>query len=107
MKRVHFFVDEKGNAPFKKWFSSLKDKATQARIQTKIELLQLENFSNCRSIGEGVHELKINFGPGYRVYFAVVKDEIIILFGGGTKQSQNKDIKSAKDNYRRLKHDVH
>jgi len=69
---------------------------TQARIFRYVRSLSLGNFSNCRSLGEGVHELKIDVGPGYRVYFANAEKTIIILLCGGTKKHQHKDIQAAQ-----------
>ena len=58
--------------------------------------MELGNYSNVKSVGEGVYEYKIDFGPGYRVYFGQVGDELVILVGGGSKKKQNQDIQMAK-----------
>ena len=69
---------------------------TQGRIVARIERLQLGNFGNAKSVGEGVQELKMDFGPGYRVYFTRRGERIILLLCGGDKGSQSRDIARAK-----------
>ena len=81
-----------GKCPFKIWTDSLRNIQTQARVFRYVRSLSLGIFNNCRSVGEGVHELKIDFGPGYRVYFGNEGKTIVILLCGGSKKSQNKDI---------------
>ena len=71
--------------PFDEWFTGIRDGSTQARIETYIDRLSLGNFGNCTSAREGVSELKIDFGPGYRVYFGKDGDAIIILLGVARK----------------------
>jgi putative addiction module killer protein len=78
------------------WFSGLKDRASRARIDVRIRRLSLGNPGVVKSVGEGVSELKIDFGPGYRVYFGSEGKEIVILLGGGDKGSQSNDIKAAQ-----------
>lgn len=73
---------------FTKWFEKLKDKMLTMIISRAIHKLKLNNFSNCKSVGEGVHELKINFQKGYRIYFANIEGQIILLLCGGEKSSQ-------------------
>jgi putative addiction module killer protein len=102
-RRLVYCKDERGRSHFSSWLSSLKDKKTRARIQNKVRQLRVGNFSNCKSVGGAVHELKINFGPGYRVYFAPEGEEIIVLIGGGDKSTQEVDIENAKSRYRRYK----
>ena len=85
-----------GKCPFKRWTDSIRNIQTQARIFRYVRSLSLGNFNNCRPVGEGVHELKIDFGPGYRVYFGNDGKTIVILLCGGSKKSQNKDIALAQ-----------
>ena len=80
---------------FEKWFNKLSDNI-QLVIDKYIKRLVKGNFSNCKSVGEGIHELKIDFQKGYRIYFANISGEIIILLLGGDKSSQQKDIEQAK-----------
>jgi putative addiction module killer protein len=84
-------------------FSELKDRATRARIDVRIRRLSLGNPGVVKTVGDGVSELKIDFGPGYRVYFGSIGTEIVILLGGGDKGSQSKDIKAAQKLLRELK----
>jgi len=87
-------VNEK--VPFFEWLDSLKDLVTRLRIRRRLDRLELGNFGDCEPVGEGVLELKLAFGPGYRIYFAEQDDVIIILLCAGDKGSQKKDIKTAK-----------
>ena len=89
------YTDEQENNPFRIWFFDLNAQAA-AKVTTAITRLEGGNTSNAKSIGTGVYELKINFGPGYRVYFAYDGIDIVILLAGGTKKRQSKDIKTAK-----------
>jgi putative addiction module killer protein len=85
-----------GNAPFNDWLEALRDKKARAIIRARINRVRLGLLGDCKGVGEGVSELRIDFGAGYRVYFALRGDRIIILLCGGDKSSQNKDIKQAK-----------
>lgn len=80
---------------FRKWFFSLDARAA-AKVTTAIFRLQSGNTSNVKSVGSGVYEYKIDFGPGYRVYFAYDGKNIIILLAGGSKKRQDRDIEAAK-----------
>lgn len=80
---------------FTKWIQELKDLKGKARIQARIDKLEFGHFGDCESIGSGVLELRIHFGPGYRVYLMKKGQELVILLAGGDKGSQAKDIKQA------------
>lgn len=80
---------------FDQWFGGLKDIKGRFRIQARIDRAELGNFGDCEPVGEGVSEMRINFGPGYRVYFAQRGTLIVFLLLGGDKSSQAKDIKAA------------
>ena len=80
---------------FAKWLDNLRDLQARARIQARIERLALENPGDVAPVGEGVSELRINYGPGYRVYFKQRGRELIILLAGGDKRTQARDIKTA------------
>jgi len=95
--RVYLRVD--GASPFQQWFERLDDIA-HARITRHLTRLELGNTSNVKGVGEGVSELKIDFGPGYRVYFGMDGRTLVILLGGGTKKKQAADIKNAQDAWR-------
>ncbi len=81
-----------GSFPFQDWLHGLKDKRTKARIFQRIDRIRLGNFGDCRSVGLGVQELRIFWGAGYRVYYALWGTQIVLLLCGGDKNSQRKDI---------------
>lgn len=85
-----------GISPFSEWFGGL-DAVAAAKITTALTRLGLGNTSNVKGVGSGVFELKVDFGPGYRVYFGKDGPEIVILLGGGTKKRQQRDIQCAQD----------
>ncbi len=81
---------------FAAWFRSLRDRTTQGRIVARIERVQLGNFGDAKVLGDGVRELRMDFGPGYRVYFTRRGERIVLLLCGGDKGSQLRDIARAK-----------
>ena len=81
---------------FKKWIAKLRDQRARARISEYLERLLEGNFSNVKSLGGGISELKIHYGPGYRVYYTERKGLIIILLAGGDKSTQERDIAKAR-----------
>ena len=80
---------------FDRWFRKLRDRRARARIQIRIDRLALDLPGDVRPVGEGVSELRIDYGPGYRVYFVRRGEAVIVLLAGGNKASQNKDIARA------------
>ncbi|MGV2830800.1 type II toxin-antitoxin system RelE/ParE family toxin [Myxosarcina sp. GI1(2024)] len=95
-KIVLAYADEYGNEPFTKWLESLKDRKTAERIRVRLRRLESGLYGDCQPVGEGVLELRMFFGSGYRVYFGEDKGNIVILLCGGDKSSQKQDIKAAK-----------
>lgn len=87
---------------FAKWFIKLKDRRAKARIQARIDRIEIGNFGDVAPVGEGVSELRIHYGPGYRVYFVQRGSVVVILLSGGDKSSQNTDIVKAKEIARQL-----
>ena len=83
-------------AVFAKWLANLRDIKGQARILTRLESCRLGNLGDTKSLGGGIHELRIPVGPGYRVYFAKRRNMILLLLCGGSKSSQSRDIERAK-----------
>lgn len=80
---------------FAKWLDGLRDLRARARIQVRIERIADGNPGDTKPVGEGVSEMRIDYGPGYRVYFTNRGQQLIILLAGGDKRSQSKDIKTA------------
>ncbi|QQN62220.1 type II toxin-antitoxin system RelE/ParE family toxin [Bradyrhizobium diazoefficiens] len=81
---------------FTSWLRALKDANAVARIAARIRRLELGNLGDVKPVGEGVSELRIDYGPGYRIYFIQQGNTVIILLCGGDKRTQNKDIRAAK-----------
>ncbi|MEN6435964.1 MAG: type II toxin-antitoxin system RelE/ParE family toxin [Anaerolineaceae bacterium] len=80
---------------YKKWFASLQDRNARMRIDVRIRRISLGNLGDVKPVGEGVFEIRIDYGPGYRVYFLQEGVTLIILICGGDKSSQSRDIKRA------------
>jgi putative addiction module killer protein len=95
-KIILTYVKTNGSAPFNEWLEALKNRKARAIIRTRINRVRLGNLGDCKPVGEGISELRIKFGAGYRIYFGQEGDTIIILLSGGNKSSQDKDIKQAK-----------
>lgn len=87
---------ENGKIPFEEWYSQLSDQRTRVSIAARLTNLQNESFRNFKYLQGGVYELRIFLGPGYRVYFSMIGNAVVVLLGGGDKRSQNDDIKKAK-----------
>ncbi len=95
-------VEVRQTEVFSKWLCGLRDRQARARIQTRIDRLQLGLAGDVKPVGEGVSELRIDYGPGYRVYFVQRGRELVILLAGGDKRTQNQDIKTAIELARNL-----
>ena len=110
MAILRSFVNELGRSPFSEWFAAL-DAPAAGKVTVALTRLELGNFSNVRGVGSGVFECKIDFGPGYRVYFGKDGEQLVILLGGGTKKRQQRDIAAALDDWaeykRRKRLEVH
>ena len=87
---------------YSKWFDGLRDHAAQARINVRIRRISLGNPGDVKSIGKGVSELRIDYGPGYRIYFTKHGDAVVILLAGGDKRTQDKDIQLSLELARNL-----
>jgi putative addiction module killer protein len=95
---VREYLDTKGRSPYSAWFDNLNAEAA-AKIATAVTRISLGNFSNVEGVGHGVFEYKVDFGPGYRVYFGKDGERLVILLGGGTKKRQQRDIEAALANW--------
>ena len=95
MIEIKEYIGTDGRSPYARWFDRLNARAA-AKVAIALVRLEQGNFSNAKSVGAGVNECRIDFGPGYRVYFGRDGDTLIILLGGGTKKRQQQDIESAK-----------
>jgi len=105
-RQVEIYVTEKGKQPFVEWLESLKDIRTRSVVKSRINRLRLGLLGDTKSVGQGVFELRIDFGPGYRVYFGQSGNQIVILLLGGDKGSQKRDINTAQEywlDYRKRK----
>ena len=89
------FVTEDGKNPFHNWLNSLKDRVARAKVRVRLNRVKLGNFGDCKSVGKGVNELRVDCGPGYRVYFGKSEQTIVLLLCGGSTKSQSKNIELA------------
>jgi putative addiction module killer protein len=94
MVEVREYLDQRGQSPFAAWSDRLNREAA-AKVATALARIQQGNFSNTKSVGRAVYEYRIDFGPGYRIYFGKDGDLLVILVGGGTKKRQQEDIATA------------
>jgi len=94
MPEIRYYVAADGRQPFAEWFADLEAVA-RAKVTRAIARLEQGNISNVKSVGEGVLEVRIDFGPGYRIYFGRDGEALVILLTGGTKKRQQRDIDAA------------
>ena len=105
MMEIREYIDTAGRSPYARWFNRLNAQAAAKVVMTLVRMAQ-GNLSNTKGVGIGVFECRIDFGPGYRVYFGKDGDILIILLGGGTKRRQQQDIETVRDlwqDYKRRK----
>jgi putative addiction module killer protein len=88
---------ENGDVPFDIWFKNLRDIKLQAAVDARLARVRAGNLGDHKSVGSGVSELRIDKGPGLRVYIGFLRQKVIVLIGGGDKSTQNRDIRRAKD----------
>ena len=99
---VREYNNRQGHSSYADWFDALNAQAA-AKVATAVTRMALGNFSNVKGVGSGVFECRIDFGPGYRVYFGKDGERLVILLGGGTKKRQQQDIKAAVANWQDYK----
>jgi len=102
MIEIREYIDREGGSPYAKWFNRLNAPAA-AKIVTALVRMEQGNLTNTKGVGAGVFECRIDFGPGYRVYFGKDGDTLIILLGGGIKKRQQKDIEDARKIWKEYK----
>src|ERR1700737_5152594 len=98
------YLDAAGDSPYRDWFESLNAPAA-AKVTVALTRIELGNLSNVKGVGAGGQELRIDFGPGYRVYFGKDGDRLVILLAGGTKSRQQRDIAKAQKRWGEYKED--
>ena len=94
---IEIYQTKEGKKPFDEWFKKLKDKQAKAIILTRLERLKLGNFGDAEPVGNSISELKIHFGPGYRIYHTKIGSHVVLLLCAGIKTTQKKDIVRADD----------
>lgn len=107
-REIEYYVTEDGKAPFTEWLNWLKDLQSKAKIRVRLDRVRLGNFGDHGPVGTGVSELRIDFGPGYRIYYGREGEKIVVLLIGGAKGTQSKDIQKAQEywqNYRSRKNE--
>jgi putative addiction module killer protein len=105
MLLIREYVDERGHSPFARWFEDLDARAA-AKVAVALARIEIGNLANVKSVGGGVLEYRIDWGPGYRVYFGRDGASLVILLAGGTKRRQHRDVPAAQErwaDYRRRK----
>ena len=94
---INEYIDEKGKSPYADWLRDLRDARAKAKIIMQVDKMELSLFGDVEPIGEGLSELRIHYGPGYRVYYGKEQQHVYLLLCGGDKSTQSKDIKKAKE----------
>ena len=95
MIEIRHYVSETGNDYYQQWLDHLKDRTAKARITVRVNRLSAGAFGDCKPLGRGVWELRIDHGPGYRLYYAQVDRKLVLLLIGGDKRQQQTDIAKA------------
>lgn len=96
-REIQRYVTPEGRVPFDEWFDSFRDVKTKTIINKRLNRLSLGSLGDYRSVGEGVCELRIDFGPGYRIYYGQIGTAIVLLLCGGDKSTQDQDIRKAQE----------
>ena len=93
---IQYYRTPNGRAPFIAWFESIRDKNTKNRIDKRLERLEDGNFGDCQSVGRGVFELRLHFGPGYRIYFGQIDNRLVLLLCGAIRHHKHGILNSQK-----------
>jgi putative addiction module killer protein len=100
---LRYYQTSSAETPFVDWLQGLKDRQARTRIEARLARVASGNLGDIEPVGEGVMELRIDWGPGYRVYFSRLGQVVVLLLCGGDKRSQQKDIERAKDYFKDYK----
>ena len=92
MKKITIYTSKRGKKPFSAWIQSIKDIVTRAKIKNRLNRLELGHYGDYKRINNKINELRLDYGPGYRVYFVILDDINILILNGGSKRSQHRDI---------------
>ena len=96
LNRINEYTNEQDRSPYAVWLASLRDARARARVIMQVDRMELGLFGDSKPVGEGLSELKIHHGPGYRVYYGKESQDAYLLLCGGDKSTQSRDIKRAK-----------
>ena len=96
-KSVLVYCDRDGRLPFDEWLRGLRDANAVARVLARIGRIRRGNLGDCKPVGDGVSELRVDYGPGYRIYFGQKGQTLVILLCGGDKRTQERDIRQAQE----------
>lgn len=99
MFEVQTYLDPSGQDPYTRWLAALADRQARARVLVRVGRMAAGNFGDCKPVAEGVWELRIDWGPGYRVYYAQAGKRLVLLLAGGDKRTQQADISAALANW--------
>ena len=102
-RHVRNYVTPEGREPYEEWVNSYRNRKTRAIIRERVNRLHLGNFGDYKRLTADLYELRIHYGPGYRVYFGMVDRIIVILLCGGSKKTQRRDIERAKEYWEELR----
>jgi len=94
-REIRRYTTPEGRSPFSEWLDSLRDRNVRVRIKSRLDRVEQGNLGDFKSVGQGVFELRINYGPGYRVYFGQVGLTIVVILIAGDKSTQEQDIRQA------------
>lgn len=94
---INEYTDGKGKSPYAQWLGDLREARAKAKIIMRVDKMELGLFGDVEPIGEGLSELRIHYGPGYRVYYGKERRQVYLLLCGGDKSTQSYDIKKAKE----------
>src|SRR5580700_4467033 len=102
-KEVVVFRSRDGKVPFEEWLDGLRDSTALARVLARLARVRQGNLGDCKPVGEGVSELRVDYGPGYRVYFGQKGRTLVVLLCGGDKRTQDRDIRLARQFWQEFK----